>query len=328
MKRGIVGFVTMTSRAASIVSCAKRRGSSPASSVKAQRPPPASARSISTRESESWSVPRPIALTVIPASRAARAISNERPGFSASAASAKTTRCRMGASEARSAASAAVTAASTSMPPPIDSMERILLRSARADEALCIGTTRCAAVSTAQTAMRSSSASMSSTSAVAWSARSIFVRPPSTGIVIEPERSSATAIAIGNLRCSRRSSSETGRMSSTGDLCQPPGPNALRPPVSARPPPASRTQAATFASPTGPKSSARRFSTRTPDHAASAAGERSSSAGVRVSSATPAPRSRAGRPDFSDAGTTSSGLAPSRETRNRAALFSGTGSDS
>ena len=75
----------------------------------------------------------------------------------------------------------------------------------------------CGELSTAITPNSSVGESKSSTCAVPRLARSIFVFPPETGMLIEPERSSTTTMAVCSLRISFRRSIETGRISSSGE---------------------------------------------------------------------------------------------------------------
>ncbi len=104
------------------------------------------------------------------------------------------------------------------MPPPIESIARILLRAPAFFSTVSIGTISCGALSTAMTPISSIGESRSSTCTVPRSARSILIRPPLMGAAMLPERSSATEMASDILRCSRRISIETGMTRSSGDL--------------------------------------------------------------------------------------------------------------
>ena len=76
----------------------------------------------------------------------------------------------------------------------------------------------CGAESTAMMPISSIDDSRSTTCAVPRFARSIFCRPPGTVIDMLPERSRATTMASDSLRCSCRSSIDTGSSGSIADL--------------------------------------------------------------------------------------------------------------
>ena len=80
------------------------------------------------------------------------------------------------------------------------------------------GTMVWAAESTAMMPISSIDDSRSTTCAVPRLARSIFCRPPGTVALMLPERSSATTMASASLRCSCRSSIDTGSSGSMADL--------------------------------------------------------------------------------------------------------------
>ena len=122
----------------------------------------------------------------------------------------------------------------------------------------------CGCESTAITAISSSEVSISMAPAAPRFAMSIFVRPPPAPAIIDPDLSITIASAMENLRCSCRSSSETGSMSSTAVLYHPPGPNDLSPPASATPRPRSVAYEASSRRKDGWKSFAGTLSRSTP----------------------------------------------------------------
>jgi hypothetical protein len=104
------------------------------------------------------------------------------------------------------------------MPPPIDSIRRMSARTGSFSLTEESGATTWGAESMAMQPNSSMGPSRSRTSTVPRLARSILHRPPPTGTAMLPERSSATTMATDILRCSLRSSIDTGRIGSKGDL--------------------------------------------------------------------------------------------------------------
>ena len=100
------------------------------------------------------------------------------------------------------------------MPPPMDSMERILLARWRTSETGARSMTVWGELSTAITPMWSKSESRFRTSTVAVFASDILDLPWAVVMAILPERSSTTTTALVPLRTSLRCSSVTGSTSS------------------------------------------------------------------------------------------------------------------
>ena len=105
--------------------------------------------------------------------------------------------------------------------------------------------TVCGALSTAITPNSSVADNKSSTCTVPMLARSIFVLPPATGMLMEPERSSTTTIAVCSLRISLRRSMETGRSFQRRTVVAARG-IGFSPPVTMSPAPVSSTRGQSF----------------------------------------------------------------------------------